>query len=292
MALQTDMAERILGNDDDRVHIHGSRANRHTAVQGVGTAGQVRGEQRAGYETELFARAKLALMGRFNSRTIRLDRRELGQVANVRLQVGVNENHITGRNRRGAEVRAGLDHAGYTHGPVALQSTGGGAERVQADHGVDCITAVAVGIDDGRAGFDLAIRYQLSHLGQGLAGQFLHVCRNVVLVHQFGFARKLEQDGELLEGNSHVGVADGVGGRGGALSRHEVCRGDAGHLVGTGVERHQPTEDDGIGLALGLFLLCAERAENPDRLGMFEHVHFRPDEIPGGYGRIILSCHG
>ena len=58
-------------------------------------------------------------------------------------------------------------------------------------NGVDCITAVAVGIDDGRAGFDLAIRYQLSHLGQGLAGQFLHVCRNVILIHQFGFARKL-----------------------------------------------------------------------------------------------------
>src|SRR5574344_340019 len=99
------MTEGVFGNDEDRVHVHLGAGCGNTTVQGRGTTGQIRGEQRAGYETELLARAKLALMGRLDRRTIRLDGGELWQVADIRLQVGMDEHHITWRNRRSAEVR-------------------------------------------------------------------------------------------------------------------------------------------------------------------------------------------
>src|SRR5690606_12320023 len=115
VALEGDVTDRILRDDDERVDVDVGAADREAAVERARAGGKPRLEQQAGDEAEALHRPDLARVDGLALRVV-LYLGEAGQAADDGLGIGVHEDDVAGLDRGGPELRPRRQTLGHHAG--------------------------------------------------------------------------------------------------------------------------------------------------------------------------------
>ena len=285
------MTECIFSQYDSRVNVYGSSTNRLHAVQCGRTSCQERSEHRRLNKAEPFYCAELSLMKRRHRRSVINTLGETWDIPVVSFAIRVTEHRKSRLNRRGAKVRARLNALGNLHCLVRIKRPSNSAEFIQRRGGIDPCAGGAICISNTRSATCLSISHLLSDGSYSLAGQFLHRGRNIIFIHQRGFAGILEQNRILYERHGNVREVDPHCIRSGAFRRREVGGVNAGNLSCGCIDGLEPTKDYGVSFVQRLLVHLTEHTKNNLVLGVFQHFALCAVQIAASYSTISLNCH-